>query len=102
MLDHLTQTEQEQQEEQKQSDPESISSNEVFFKQLFEMFDADKLGFISVDNVVNKFKQDIADPANSEDVRVFTNCLDPRHSHMNIIFFCLENEFQFKSIGKFT
>ena len=77
MLDHIIETEQEDHQEeeveqqQKQPDLES-SPNEVFFKQLFEMFDADKLGFISVDNVVNKFKQDIVDPtshaANFEDV----------------------------------
>lgn len=49
MLDHNEATEQEQ-----------VNEQDVFFKQLFDVFDSDKLGYITVDNFVNIFKQNIA------------------------------------------
>jgi Ca2+-binding EF-hand superfamily protein len=59
MLDHNEATEQEQ-----------VNEQDVFFKQLFDVFDSDKLGYITVDNFVNIFKQNIANDSLNDYVSV--------------------------------
>jgi Ca2+-binding EF-hand superfamily protein len=59
MLDHNEAAEQEQ-----------VNEQDVFFKQLFDVFDSDKLGYITVDNFVNIFKQNIANDSLNDYVSV--------------------------------
>jgi len=59
MLDHNEAAEQEQ-----------VNEQDVFFKQLFDVFDSDKLGYITVDNFVNIFKQNIANDSDNDYVNI--------------------------------
>ena len=59
MLDHNEAAEQEQ-----------VNEQDVFFKQLFDVFDSEKLGYITVDNFVNIFKQNIANDSLNDYVSV--------------------------------
>lgn len=43
------------------TETEQQMTNDAFYKQLFDVFDTEKVGYITVENFVNVFKQNIVD-----------------------------------------